>query len=142
MSTSSRTLDSNRRCDGVLRREVLTVGALGAFGLSLTDWLRLRSATALDDAKGPKPKARACILIWLDGGPSHLETFDVKPEAPKEVRGPFRPIPTKVSGLRISELLPRTAKVADKLAIVRSMTTTHVPSQKMRWRQNESDSSA
>ncbi len=114
----SRRLDSSHRRNGLLRRDVLKLGALG---LSLGDWLRLRAADAHTDAGGPK--ARACILIWLDGGPSHLETFDLKPGAPKEVRGPFRPIPTSVAGLEISELLPRTAKVADKLAIIRSMTS-------------------
>jgi hypothetical protein len=118
-----RILDPNRRCDGVLRRDVLKVGALTALGLNLNDWCRLQSANALSGAKSPKAKARACILIWLDGGPSHLETFDLKPEAPKEVRGPFRPISTKASGMQISEFLPETAKVADKIAIIRSMTS-------------------
>ena len=118
-----RILDPNRRCDGVLRRDVLKVGALTALGLSLNDWFRIQAANALTDAKSRKAKARACILIWLDGGPSHLETFDLKPDSPKEVRGPFRPISTNVSGLQISELLPRTAKVADKIAVIRSMTS-------------------
>ncbi len=116
-------LDSNRRCDGVLRRDVLKVGALTAFGLSLTDWLRLQATNGLDEAKRPRKKARACILIWLDGGPSHLETFDLKPEAPREVRGPFDPRPTNVPGMQISEYMPQTAKVADKITIIRSMTS-------------------
>src|SRR5687768_1125425 len=69
------------------------------------------------------PKAKSCILLWLDGGPSHLEMFDLKPHAPLEVRGPFKPIATDVPGMEVCEHLPRTAKVAKHLAIVRSMTS-------------------
>jgi hypothetical protein len=68
-------------------------------------------------------RAKSCILLWLDGGPSHLETFDVKPDAPSEVRGPFEPIATNITGTFISEVLPNTAKITDKIAIVRSMTS-------------------
>ena len=111
---------SHRRCDGILRRDLLHVGGLTAFGLGLTDWLDLRGASA----SAPTATAKSCILIWLDGGPSHLETFDLKPDAPKEVRGPFRPIATNVPGIEISEYFEQTAKVADKMAIVRSVTST------------------
>jgi hypothetical protein len=98
---------------------VLRVGALTAFGLGLPEFLRLKAA-----AQAPNPaRAKSCILLWLDGGPSHLETFDLKPDAPAEVRGPFQPIRTSVSGIQISELLPKTAQIADKLCIVRSMTS-------------------
>ena len=86
----------DRRCDGVTRREILRAGGLAALGLSLPDLFRGRAAAG-DKAKG---KARSCILIWLDGGPSHLETFDLKPDAPAEVRGPFRPVATKVTGIQ------------------------------------------
>jgi hypothetical protein len=106
---------SSKRCDGVTRRDMLRVGGLSALGLSLTDWFRLRAAAPA--------KAKSCILLWLDGGPSHLETFDLKPDAPAEVRGPFRPIRTNVIGTHVCELLPNTARVADKLAIVRSVTS-------------------
>ncbi len=68
-------------------------------------------------------RAKSCILLWLDGGPSHLETFDVKPDTPAEVRGPFQPIATNVPSTFISEVLPRTARITDKLAIIRSMTS-------------------
>lgn len=113
------THDDTIRCDGIRRRDLLRVGSSGLFGLGLAEWFRLRSI-----AKDPiAPQAKACILIWLDGGPSHLETFDLKPDAPAEVRGPFQPIATKVPGLQISELLPQTAKITDKLAIVRSLTS-------------------
>lgn len=110
----------NRRCDAVTRRDVLHVGGLTAFGLTLSDWLNLRA----QGAESSLPRATSCILIWLDGGPSHLETFDPKPNAPTEVRGPFGPIATSVAGIQISEHLARTATQLDKIAIVRSMTST------------------
>jgi hypothetical protein len=98
----------------------LHVGGLTALGLSVGDWFEARAAAAAV----PEPTATSCILIWLDGGPSHLETFDLKPDAPSEVRGPFSPISTNVSGMEICEHLQHTAKVADKLAIIRSVTST------------------
>jgi hypothetical protein len=100
------------------RRDFLRIGSLSALGFTLTDRVRLQAA-------GPNPavKAKSCILLWLDGGPSHLETFDLKPDAPAEVRGPFQPIKTKVPGIEICELLPNTAKLADKIAIGRSVTS-------------------
>ena len=115
----NRSFHPDQRCDGVTRRELLRVGGLTAFGLTLTDWLRLRTLAAPEKSKAP-----GCILIWLDGGPSHLETFDPKPDAPQEVRGPFTPIPTSVPGIQISEHLPETAKRLHKIALVRSMTST------------------
>src|SRR5262245_21350661 len=96
------------------RRDVLRIGSLTALGLSLGNRVRLRAGES---------RAKSCILLWLDGGPSHLETFDLKPDAPSEVRGPFQPIKTAVRGMEICELLPNTAKVADKIAIVRSVTS-------------------
>ncbi|HEY2783459.1 MAG TPA: DUF1501 domain-containing protein, partial [Fimbriiglobus sp.] len=95
------------------RRDFLRVGSLGALGLTLPALARAQ-ATA---------KAKSCILLWLDGGPSHLETFDLKPDAPLEVRGPFAPISTNVPGISICEFLPNTARVMDKVAIVRSVTS-------------------
>lgn len=105
------------RCDGMNRRNVLRLGSLGALGLTIYDGLKPNACL------GNEKKGTSCILLWLDGGPSHLETFDVKPDAPAEVRGPFRPIATKVVGTWISEVLPNTARIADKIAIVRSMTS-------------------
>ncbi|MCH7989485.1 MAG: DUF1501 domain-containing protein [Planctomycetes bacterium] len=67
-------------------------------------------------------KAKSCILIWLDGGPSHLETFDLKPQAPAEVRGPFQPISTSLPGVQICELMPRLARMSEQYAVIRSMT--------------------
>jgi hypothetical protein len=107
-------------CEGVSRRDVLKLGAISFFGLSLPQFLALRSAAAA----GTAPKAEAVILLWCAGGPSHLDTFDPKPEAPSEIRGEFGAIETNVSGIRISEHLPRTAKVMDKIALVRSLTST------------------
>jgi Protein of unknown function (DUF1501) len=100
------------------RRDFLKVGSLTALGLGLPQLLQLRALQAQSTTK-----AKSCILIWLDGGPSHLETWDLKPDVPAEVRGPFNPIATNVPGIEICELLSETAKVTDKLAIVRSMTS-------------------
>jgi hypothetical protein len=107
-----------RRCDGIDRREFLRIGGLSAFGLGLADALRLRAHAA-----GPRAELKNCILVWLDGGPSHLETFDLKPEAPAEVRGPYRPIATNVPGLEIGEHFGRLARVMDRACVIRSMTS-------------------
>ena len=117
---------TSRRCDGVCRRDVLHVGGLSAFGLGVSDWLTARQAIAgpVDSAAIESGvKAKSCILIWLDGGPSHLDLFDLKPDAPSEIRGPFAPISTNVSGIEVCEQLPRTASLMDKVALVRSMTS-------------------
>ena len=114
-----RKFDPMRRCDGIVRRDLLHVGGLTALGFSLSDWMSLRASAA-----GPTTRAESCILIWLDGGPSHLETFDLKPDAPKEVRGPFSPIGTRVPGIQLSEHLARTADVMEHVAVIRSMTST------------------
>src|SRR5437868_1962541 len=92
---------SVRLCDGLSRREVLRVGGLGFTGLLWSDWLRARAAQAGYAVQGGKApgrfgKAKACILIYNYGGPSHLDTFDLKPAAPKEIRGEFKPIATRV----------------------------------------------
>ena len=100
------------------RREVLQVGGLGALGLTLADAWRGRSTQAAAPRREP-----SCIFIFLSGGPSHLETFDPKPNAPVNIRGPYGAIPTNVSGVQISELLPMTAQHMDKCALIRSMTS-------------------
>ena len=111
-----------RRCDGVTRRDVLRVGGLTALGLGIGDILKMRRASAANGSSS-STKAKSCILIWLDGGPSHLETFDLKPDAPKEVRGPLAPISTNLPGVQISECLPKLAQRMDKIAVIRSMTS-------------------
>jgi hypothetical protein len=104
-----------RVCGGVSRRELLRAGSLAALGLSLPQLLR---ATANAQTK---PRARSLILLWLWGGPSHLDTFDLKPKAPLEYRGPYAPIATRVPGIEICELLPELAARADKYTIIRSL---------------------
>jgi hypothetical protein len=109
------------RCDGVTRRDSIRIGGLSALGLGLGDYFRLQRAVAGESS--PAARAKSCILIWLDGGPSHLETFDPKPDAPVEVRGPFETIATNVAGVRVSECLEKTAGLMDKFAIIRSMNS-------------------
>lgn len=104
-------------CAGVRRRDFLKIGTLGAFGLTLPHLLRAEAAAAI----APRAPAKACILFWLQGGPSQIDTFDPKPEAVSEVRGPFRPIPTNIPGIRIAEVFPRLARHADKYALLRSV---------------------
>jgi Protein of unknown function (DUF1501) len=106
-------------CKGpVSRRSFLRAGALGAGGLGLGDFLRLR---AVAESAGRPLKDNAVIFIWLPGGPAHLDTYDMKPEAPVEFRGDFRPMRTNVPGVEICELFPRQAKIADKFTIIRSV---------------------
>ena len=114
----SRTLPT--RCDGVTRRDFVRLGGLGALGLGWTELCHLRDSAR--GASDPVARARSCILIWLDGGPSHLETFDMKPEAPSEYRGEFRPIRTNVPGIEISEHLPLLASMADRFSLIRSLS--------------------
>src|SRR5437764_1962285 len=114
-------LDADRPvefCDGWRRRDFLHAGSLAALGLTLTDWFGLRALGAQN------PPDVNCILLMLIGGPSQLDTFDMKPNAPVEIRGPYRPIKTNVPGIEISENFPRTAKHADKFSIIRSMYHT------------------
>ncbi|MFP6618013.1 MAG: DUF1501 domain-containing protein [Pirellulaceae bacterium] len=103
-------------CDGMTRRDVLQVGALGAVGLTLPQYMAAEANGAVKD----KDDDRACIMIFNLGAPSHIDTFDMKPDAPAEVRGPFKPIKTVSPEIQISEILPQHAKVADKFSLVRS----------------------
>jgi hypothetical protein len=105
-------------CDGISRRSFLQVGVAGMGALSLGQILALKDASAA--ATGTK-KDTAVILLWLDGGPGHMDTYDMKPEAPPEYRGIWRPIKTNVPGFEITELFPLQAKVADKFSVVRSL---------------------
>jgi hypothetical protein len=102
-------------CHGVSRRDVLRIGALGIGGLTLADLLRWRAQAA-----APAP-TKAVILINLPGGPPHIDMYDLKPDAPAEYRGEFRPIQTNVPGFDLCELMVRQAKIADKLAVVRNL---------------------
>ncbi len=118
--------------DRVSRREWLRVGGLSALGLSLPNLLRASEVPAAKAAAAPPlagdlsatfGRAKNVIFLWLQGGPPQHETFDPKPDAPVDIRGPFKPIATNVPGIRFCELLPRTARYADKLAVVRSLST-------------------
>src|SRR5581483_4392046 len=101
----------------VTRRGFLYVGLIGGIGLTLSVFVRLQAAEAVQQAK-----AKAVIHLYLPGGIAAQESFDPKPLAPIEVRGPFKAIPTKLDGVFFNELLPQTAQVADKLTIIRSIT--------------------
>jgi hypothetical protein len=103
------------------RREVLRLGALGGLGLTLPDLARLRAATG-PEAAAARHRHNACVFVFLFGGPSHIDLWDMKPEAPAEIRGEFRPIATTVPGLRLCEHLPGLARVMDRFCLVRSMT--------------------
>ena len=105
------------------RREWLRIGGLGSLGLSLGSWLRNSAAAAGPPTGGTFGKAKHCIILYLAGGPPQHETFDPKPDAPREIRGEFKPIATSVPGVHYSELLPRTAKAAHHLAVIRSLFT-------------------
>ncbi len=107
---------SRRFCDGVSRRNFIKIGALGMGGLALPQLLQAESVA------GIRKSHKAVIMIYLPGGPPHQDTFDLKLDAPSEIRGEFRPIPTNLPGLQICEHLPRIATICDKLAVIRSMS--------------------
>ena len=110
-------LARHRHCDGITRRQMLRLGGTGWLGgLTLPRLLELQA-----EAAAPRPaRAKACIFLMLEGGPSHIDMWDLKPEAPAEIRGPFQPISTVVPGTHISEILPLCSQVVDKLTILRS----------------------
>jgi hypothetical protein len=103
------------------RRNFLAAGTLAVGGLTLADVLRARATTPPDSRPGLASRGKAVIMVYLNGGPSHIDMYDPKPEAPEEYRGEFKPIRTNVNGMLISEMLPLHAKIADKFAIVRNM---------------------
>src|SRR5208283_4255639 len=108
-----------RLCDGISRRDFFKVGALGLGGLTLADLFRLRA----NGQASREAAHKAVIMVYLPGGPSHIDMYDMKPDAPAEVRGEFKPIQTNVPGMSICELMPLQAKVADQFAIVRGLQT-------------------
>jgi uncharacterized protein (DUF1501 family) len=109
---------TSRYCDGMSRRNFLQIGVAGMASVGLADLLRARADSA---SMGVKSKDTSVILLWLDGGPGHMDLYDLKPEAPAEYRGFWKPIRTNVPGMEISELFPKQARVADKFSIVRSL---------------------
>src|SRR5579862_2878770 len=107
-----------RYCDGISRRSFLKIGSLalwGGMGLSLTDIMRAEAAT------GKRQPHKAVIHVYLGGGPPHQDTFDLKPDAPADIRGEFKPIKTKVPGIEICEVFPKLAQVMDKMTIIRTV---------------------
>ena len=117
---------NTRLCDGISRRELLRVGGLSACGLALPQLLQASQSGAPPRGIISDPtfgRAKNIIYVWLQGGPPQHETFDPKPDAPAEIRGPFKPIQTNIPGVQFCELLPRIARIADKLAVVRSLHT-------------------
>ena len=115
---AGRSKRSQRYCDGMTRRDFVQLGVAGMASVGLPTILRAKEASSQG---GSPSKDTAVILLWLDGGPSHMDLYDMKPEAPSEYRGIWSPIKTNVPGIEISELLPHQAKVADKFAILRSL---------------------
>ncbi|MSU62741.1 MAG: DUF1501 domain-containing protein [Pedosphaera sp.] len=107
---------SRRFCDGVSRRNFIKIGALGMGGLTLPQLLHAEAQS------GVRRSQKAVIMIYLPGGPPHQDTFDLKLDAPSEIRGEFKPIPTNVAGIEICEHLPQFAKCMDKFALIRSMS--------------------
>lgn len=118
MLTITSQRPTGRTCDGVSRRDFLQVGGLCVGGLTLANLMRLQAQGAVTRKAGNK----AVIMVWLEGGPSHHDMYDLKPDAPVEIRSEYKPTSTVVPGMQICELLPRQAQIADKLAIIRSMS--------------------
>lgn len=106
-----------RLCDGLTRREALRVGGLSAIGLTLPQLLEAQAASDIT------PRARSCIILWMTGGPPQHETWDPKPDAPAEIRGPFGSIASALPGVRVGELMPRTAAILDQLTVLRGVHT-------------------
>src|SRR5436190_5331298 len=105
----------HRFCDGISRRNFLKIGALGLGGLALPQLLEAETQAGIGKSH------KAIIMIYLPGGPPHQDMFDLKLDAPSEIRGEFKPIKTKVPGIQICEYLPRMAGMMDKLVAIRSM---------------------
>src|SRR5216684_5277662 len=105
-----------RFCDGMSRREFLKIGGLALGGMALTDIF------AAEAKAGIRSSHKAIIMVFLPGGPAHQDMFDLKPDAPAEIRGEFKPIKTNVSGVEICEHMPKLAKCADKFAILRGVS--------------------
>ena len=123
--TMLRILGSPKKlCDGLTRRDLLWAGGLSLFGLGLSDFFRLGDLQAAP-ARSPGNhfgRAKSCILLYLYGSPSQVERCDMKPDAPVEVRGEFKPIRSSLPGLDVCELLPHMARVMDRVTVVRSVT--------------------
>src|SRR5437763_12310644 len=114
-------------CEGPTRRELLRAGSIGMFGLNLANFLSWqKTATAATKYQGARGfgSAQSVIMIFLQGGPSHIDIWDPKPDAPANIRGEFKPIKSNVPGISLSEVMPRLAKQMDKATLIRSMSYT------------------
>jgi uncharacterized protein (DUF1501 family) len=107
-------------CEGFYRRDFLKIGTAGLFGLTLPQLLQLEARAAEKTEGGKARRANAVVMVWLGGGPATIDMWDLKPEAPAEIRGEFKPIDTKADGVQISEHLPKMAQVMDRTTVVRS----------------------
>src|SRR5947208_692504 len=105
------------------RRDFLRIGGMSLCGVTMLDVLAAQAAPARPQAA----KAKHMICVWMGGGPPHTDMFDMKPDAPAEIRGEFKPIPTNVPGLQVCELMPQLARLADKYTVIRSVTTMNKP---------------
>src|SRR6266480_1583922 len=116
LTVFAKRASSRRYCDGISRRNFIKIGALGMGGLALPQLLKAEAASGLGRSH------KAVIMIYLPGGPPHQDTFDLKLDAPSEIRGEFKPISTKIPGIQICEHLPLIAGMMDKLAVIRSIS--------------------
>src|SRR5262249_38887108 len=112
---------STRLCDGISRRDVIQIGAIGLTGLTLPRLLAARESTSQQQRAATIGKAKSCILLFLMGGPPQHSTWDPKPEAPAEVRGEIGAVATKVPGIQFGELMPQLAARADRLCVLRAV---------------------
>ena len=110
-------------CDHLTRRDWLRIGGLGALGLTMPVLAQARAQAAVSAQGSSFGRAKACIIVGLTGGPPQHETWDPKPDAPAEIRGPFRPIASSVPGLQVGELMPRLAQQAHHFAVLRAAST-------------------
>lgn len=113
--------NGGRLCDGITRREILRAGGLGLMGLGLPELLKTRAAAS--SAGAGQPKAKSCIVLFLMGGPPQHSTWDPKPDAPPEVRGEFKHIASNVPGIEVCELMPQTARVVERVCVLRAMAS-------------------
>src|SRR5213080_3724405 len=116
LTVFAKRASSRRYCDGISRRNFIKIGALGMGGLALPRLLKAEAASGL------RRSNKSVIMVYLPGGPPHQDTFDLKLDAPSEIRGEFKPIPTNVPGLQICEHLPRLSRMMDKFALIRSIS--------------------
>src|SRR5213075_3245594 len=115
---------SFHQASALTRRHVLKVGGLGLLGLTMNTLWAAESKSTNQTSKAPTPRAKSIVFLYQFGGPSHIDMFDMKPDAPEGIRGPHKPISSNVPGIAVSEHLPRVAKIMDKVTLIRSMHHT------------------